>query len=58
MPDQLDPGKITWEKHPPDYIDPNDVNPWYTDPDVKEWFRRNFPGLNPDDFIWNSVSGA
>lgn len=47
-----DPGRITWKRHPPDYIDPNDVRPWYEDPDVRDWWENMFPGQNPDDFIW------
>ncbi|MBL0870793.1 MAG: hypothetical protein IBJ18_09490 [Phycisphaerales bacterium] len=47
------PKDIDWKRRPPDWINPNDVQPWYTDPDVKEWFKRHMPpGTNPDDFIW------
>ncbi len=41
-----------WALHPPDYIDPHDVPPWYSDPAVREWFQRMFPGQNPQEFVW------
>lgn len=41
-----------YKKHPPDYIDPNDVRPWYEDPDVLEWWKKKFPGQDPNDYIW------
>lgn len=48
-----------WKKFPPDYVNPNDSRPWYEDPEVKEWFRRNFPSMDPDDCIWpRSSSGG
>ncbi len=40
-----------WELHPADYIDPNDVDPWYFNPDVIDWWIEKFPGYNPGDFI-------
>lgn len=46
------PGKITVDKHKPDYVDPYDVKPWHEDPDVRDWVERMFPGYDPDEFIW------
>ena len=50
-----DPGDVTWELHPPDYIDPRDVQPWYTDPAVLEWWRRMFPGQDPQEYVWPGI---
>jgi hypothetical protein len=41
-----------WELHPRDFEHPDEVAPWYTNPDVVDWWRRMFPGYNPNDFIW------
>lgn len=49
------PGKIRWWKHPPDWNHPDDPAPWHTDPDVVDWWKRQFPGLDPNDFIWSGV---
>lgn len=38
--------------HPPDYINPNEPRPWYEDPDVLEWWKKKFPGQDPNDYIW------
>ncbi len=52
------PGEIEWEMYPEDYVNPHDVKPWYTSPDVIEWFRQNFPGLDPADFIRRGSGGV